>query len=197
MPAERDPPASGREPCTVWTVGHSTLGEAEFLSLLAAHVIEGLADVRRFPASKRYPHFNAAALRSSLATRGIEYLGLPALGGRRAPVPGSPNTGWRNLSFRGYADHLGTEEFARGMRELRALAARKRTAIMCAEALWWRCHRSLISDVLKADGWKVVHILDATSSSEHPYSSPARIIDGRLAYPADQLPLGELEETAI
>lgn len=180
---------------SVWTVGHSTLGETDFLSLLAAYRMEALADVRRFPASKRYPHFNAAALRSSLAAGGIEYLGLPSLGGRRAPVPGSSNTGWRNISFRGYADHIGSEEFASGMRELRSLAQRKRTAIMCAESLWWRCHRALISDVLKAGGWKVVHILNATSSSEHPYSSPARIIDGRLAYPPDQLSLGDEDTT--
>jgi uncharacterized protein (DUF488 family) len=163
--------------------------------LLAAYGIEAIVDVRRFPASKRYPHFNESALRSSLAGRGIEYLGLTSLGGRRAPVPGSPNAGWRNASFRGYADHIATAEFAGGMRELRTLAGRKRTAIMCAEAVWWRCHRSLISDVLKAEGWTVVHILTENSSSEHPYSSPARIIDGRLAYPPDQLSLGETTTT--
>lgn len=182
-------PASGA--CTVWTVGHSTLEEADFLALLAAYDIEALVDVRRFPASKRYPHFNGSALQSSLAARSVEYLGLPSLGGRRAPVPGSPNTGWRNDSFRGYADHMATSEFAEGMRRLRALAGRRRTAIMCAEALWWRCHRSLISDVLKAEGWTTIHILSEKSSSEHPYSPPARIIDGKLAYPADQLSLGE------
>jgi uncharacterized protein (DUF488 family) len=163
----------------------------DFLSLLAAYDIAALVDVRRFPASRRYPHFNGPALQAALAARSIEYLGLPSLGGRRAPVPGSPNTGWRNESFRGYADHIATEEFADGMRELRALAERKRTAIMCAEAVWWRCHRSLISDVLKAEGWKVVHILNEKSASEHPYSSPARIVDGKLAYPPDQLSLGE------
>ena len=195
MQPERDTSHStttaASEGCTVWTVGHSTLSEADFLALLAAYRIEALVDVRRFPASKRYPHFNGSALQSSLARLGTEYLGLPSLGGRRAPLPDSPNTGWRNESFRGYADHIGSAEFAGGMRELRALAGRKQTAIMCAEAVWWRCHRSLISDVLKAEGWKVVHILNEKSSSEHPYSSPARIIDGKLAYPADQLSLGE------
>lgn len=179
------------EACTVWTVGHSTLSEADFLALLASHEIEALADVRRFPASRRYPHFNGSALQASLASRGMEYLALPALGGRRAAAPDSPNTGWRNESFRGYADHIATEEFAGGMRELRALARRRRTAIMCAEAVWWRCHRSLISDVLKAEGWTVIHILSQTSASEHPYSPPARIIGGKLAYPAEQLSLGE------
>lgn len=195
MLPERDTPTTGTAPasgaCTVWTVGHSTLSEADFLTLLAAHRIEALGDVRRFPASKRYPHFNSSALQASLARLSIEYLGLPALGGRRAPLPNSRNTGWRNESFRGYADHIATAEFAGGMRELRALAARKRTAIMCAEAVWWRCHRSLISDVLKVEGWRVLHILNEKSSSEHPYSPPARIIDGKLAYPADQLSLGE------
>lgn len=195
MQPERDTPhlvtTAESEACTVWTVGHSTLSEADFLALLAAYRIEALVDVRRFPASKRYPHFNESALRASLARVGIEYLGLPSLGGRRSPLPDSPNTGWRNDSFRGYADHIGSDEFGGGVRELRALAERKRTAIMCAEAVWWRCHRSLISDVLKAEGWKVVHILNEKSSSEHPYSPPARIIDGKLAYPADQLSLGD------
>ena len=148
-------------------------------------------DVRRFAASKRYPHFNGSALQSSLAGSGVEYVGLPSLGGRRTPSPDSRNTGWRNASFRGYADHLATAEFAGGMRELRALAERKRTAIMCAEAVWWRCHRSLISDVLKSEGWRVVHILNEKSASEHPYTSPARIIAGKLSYPSDQLSLGE------
>ena len=167
------------------------MSEVDFLALLAAYRIEALVDVRRFPSSKRYPHFNGSALQASFATPGIEYLGLPPLGGRRAPLPDSPNTGWRNESFRGYADHIATAEFAGGMRELRALAGRKRTAIMCAEAVWWRCHRSLISDVLKAEGWSVIHILNEKSASEHPYTSPARIINGKLTYPEDQLSLGE------
>ncbi len=177
--------------CTVWTVGHSTLSDEEFFALLAKYDIEALADVRRFPASRRYPQFNEAALRSSLAERAIEYVWLPSLGGRRAPAPDSPNTGWRNDSFRGYADHLGSTEFAGGFAELTRLAARSRTAIMCAEAVWWRCHRSLIADVLKSQGWPVIHIFGAATANEHPYTSPARIIDGRLTYPEDQLSLGD------
>lgn len=183
--------AAASESCTVWTVGHSTLEADEFLSLLTAHDIEAVADVRRFPGSKRYPHFAEPALRASLLSRGLEYSWLPSLGGRRSPAPDSPNTGWRNDSFRGYADHIGTEEFAAGLRDLCKLARRKRTAIMCAEAVWWRCHRSLIADVLKSTGWIVMHILGETSVKEHPYTSPARIIDGRLTYPADQLSLGD------
>lgn len=182
---------AGGDPCTVWTVGHSTLGADEFLSLLAAHDVEAVADVRRFPGSKRYPHFAEPALRASLMSSGREYVWLPALGGRRRPAPDSPNSGWRNDSFRGYADHIATDEFAAGLRDLTDLGRRKRTAIMCAEAVWWRCHRSLIADVLKVDGWVVIHILGQSSTKEHPYTSPARIIEGRLTYPADQLSLGD------
>lgn len=184
-------PSPAGAACTVWTVGHSTLAEPDFLALLGAYDVEALADVRRFPASKRYPHFNADALSAALHARGVAYLGLRSLGGRRPTTRDSPHTGWRNDSFRGYADHMGTEEFRAGLRELCELAGRKRTAIMCAESLWWRCHRSLIADSLKAGGWRVIHILTTTSSSEHPYTPPARMIDGRLAYPADQLSLGE------
>ena len=176
---------------TIWTVGHSTLADEEFIALLGSHDVEALADVRRFPGSKRYPHFAEPALRRSLTARGLEYRWLPSLGGRRTPAPDSPNTGWRNDSFRGYADHIATAEFAGGLSELRELAATKRTAIMCAEAVWWRCHRSLIADVLKSTGWRVIHILGGKSTTEHPYTSPARIVGGRLTYPAEQLSLGD------
>lgn len=176
---------------TIWTAGHSTLTEEEFVALLRAHAIEAVADVRRFPGSKRYPHFAEPALRRSLRARGMEYRWLPSLGGRRTPASDSPNTGWRNESFRGYADHMATAEFAAGLTELRGLAAAKRTAIVCAEAVWWRCHRSLIADVLKSTGWRVIHILGEKSTIEHPYTSPARIVDGRLTYPAEQLSLSD------
>lgn len=147
--------------------------------------------MRRFPASKRLPHFNEQALRDALGHRAIEYLWLPGLGGRRQPVPDSPNSGWRNDSFRGYADHLRTEEFATALHELVSLAAARRCAYMCAEAVWWRCHRGLISDVLKSTGWRVLHITGTGAASEHPYTSPARIVDGALTYAADQLSLGD------
>lgn len=153
--------------------------------------MQAIADVRRFPGSKRYPHFSEAALRASLEARGFGYTWLPLLGGRRRPVPDSPNAGWRNEGFRGYADHIATDEFARGLQELENVAARRRTAIMCAEAVWWRCHRSLISDVLKSTGWQVIHILGPTQTKEHPYTPPARILNGRLTYPAEQLSLGD------
>lgn len=168
----------------IWTVGHSTRREEEFLDLLVCHHIQAVADVRRFPGSRRYPCFAREALSISLPQRRIEYQWIPKLGGRRKPLPDSPNSGWRSESFRGYADHLGSPEFAQGLAELLALASRRRTALMCSEALWWRCHRALISDVLLSSGIKVKHILDAKHSSTHAYTSPARVLDGQLDYPS-------------
>jgi uncharacterized protein (DUF488 family) len=167
---------------TVWTIGHSTRPLPVFLDLLAGLGIQALADVRRFPGSKRHPHFAQDALDASLEAEGITYRWLPALGGRRRPRADSPNTAWRNASFRGYADHLGSAEFSSGLDELLELSGRRRTTLMCAEALWWRCHRALIADVLCVRGIEVVHILDAQSSVRHPYTSAARIVEGRLSY---------------
>ena len=166
----------------IWTVGHSTRSEQEFLDLLRVARIEAVADVRRFPGSRRHPCFSREALSASLPRQAIDYLWIPQLGGRRKPLKDSPNTAWRNESFRGYADHLASAEFAQGLDALLALAARRRTVIMCSEALWWRCHRALISDVLLCSGIPVTHLLDATHSSPHPYTSAARIVNGRLDY---------------
>jgi uncharacterized protein (DUF488 family) len=163
-------------------VGHSTRSSEEFTDILLAHQIGALVDVRSFPGSRRYPHFNKPELARALAAAGIQYFHSPRLGGRRRPSPDSKNTAWQNASFRAYADHMDTEEFRQGIDELVELAAAKRTAIMCAESLWWRCHRSLISDFLKARGFEVIHILDAKKTEEHPYTTAARIVDGRLAY---------------
>ena len=138
--------------------------------------------MRRFPGSKRHPQFGQAALSASLEQNAIAYRWLPSLGGRRKPRADSPNSAWRNASFRGYADHIESEEFGKGFEELLELAGRLRTAIMCAEAPWWRCHRALIADVLRARGIEVVHILDARHSVPHPFTSAARIVDGRLSY---------------
>lgn len=171
-------------PRTIWTLGHSTRSLAEFLALLSAHGIEAIADVRRFPGSRRHPHFAREALELSLPTAGVDYLWLPQLGGRRRPRPDSPNTGWRNEAFRGYADHIDSAEFADGLARLLELAARRRTAMMCSELLWWRCHRSLVSDVLKARGVEVLHIADQAAPKPHPWTAPARIVDGRLDYSA-------------
>ncbi len=167
---------------TIWTIGHSTRTLDEFIALLVGYRIEAVADVRRFAGSRRYPQFGEAALRASLAEHRIAYHPLPALGGRRRPLPDSPNVAWRNSSFRGYADHMATHEFAEGLRDLVDVAHRVRTTLMCAEAVWWRCHRALIADALKAQGDEVIHILDAKHAVAHPYTAPARIVDGRLSY---------------
>lgn len=172
------------EPAAIWTIGHSTRPLAEFLALLAAYRIEAIADVRRFPNSRRHPHFAGDALATTLPAHGIAYRWLPSLGGRRKVQPGSPNTAWRNASFQGYADYTASADFAAGLAALLKLAASKRTAMMCAEVLWWRCHRALIADVLKLRGIAVIHILDATHSTLHPYTSAAIVIDGELSYSA-------------
>jgi uncharacterized protein (DUF488 family) len=168
----------------IWTVGHSTRSASEFIEILTSHLIGALVDVRSFPGSRRYPHFNKPELASALEAEGIAYLHLPELGGRRKPSPGSKNAAWRNASFRAYADHMQTEEFHKGIETLLQLGKETRTAVMCAEAVWWRCHRSLIADYLKAKDWEVVHLIDAKHTEVHPYTSAARIIDGRLSYEA-------------
>lgn len=178
MPSRR----SVTEVETIWTIGHSTRTLDAFLGLLTEYRIEAVADVRRFPGSRRYPHFAQDALSETLPQHGIMYRWLPKLGGRRPVQPDSPNDGWRNASFRGYADYLSTEAFAEGLDALLALARQRRTAMMCAEAVWWRCHRALIADTLRVRGIEVIHITDATHSTVHPYTSPARIVDGRLSY---------------
>jgi uncharacterized protein (DUF488 family) len=177
------------DPATIWTIGHSTRTLETFLGLLDEYRIEAIADVRRFPGSRRHPHFASDALATTLPAHGIAYQWMPKLGGRRKVQPGSPNTAWRNASFQGYADYTATAEFAEGLAELLKLAAARRTALMCAEAVWWRCHRSIIADVLKLRGVEVVHIIDATHATVHPYTSAARIVDGSLSYAAPQ---GEL-----
>jgi uncharacterized protein (DUF488 family) len=166
----------------IWTIGHSTRADQEFGEILLAHEVKTLVDVRTYPGSRRYPQFNKPTLSASLANLGINYIHEPRLGGRRTPRKKSHNTAWRNAQFRGYADHMETEEFREGVQGLLELADRSRTAIMCAEALWWRCHRSLIADYLKARGDTVVHIVDAKKTEEHPFTSAARIVDGQLSY---------------
>ncbi|HEX8556656.1 MAG TPA: DUF488 domain-containing protein [Pyrinomonadaceae bacterium] len=166
----------------VRTVGHSTRGLEEFTGLLSAFGIEALVDVRRFPGSRKYPHFSQERLPGSLISVGVEYLHIPELGGRRHPRPDSGNTVWRSESFRGYADHMETAQFRTGVERLLELGGRKNTAIMCSEAVWWRCHRALIADFLKAGGVDVEHILSPVKSAPHPYTSAARVVSGRLTY---------------
>jgi uncharacterized protein (DUF488 family) len=171
----------------IWTIGHSTREIGIFISLLEGNGIKLVADVRSLPGSKRYPQFNKEALSQSLGERGIRYEHFSELGGRRKPRPDSHNMEWRNASFRGYADYMETEEFHKGVRRLLDLANEAgRTATMCAEAVWWRCHRALISDYLKAQGIEVMHIVDANKSEPHPYTSAARMVDGALSYANDR-----------
>jgi uncharacterized protein (DUF488 family) len=167
---------------TVWTVGHSTRTATEFRTLLAAYRIELVADVRRFPGSLRHPQFAAAALQHDLPRAGLLYHALPALGGRRSPAPDSRSDAWRHPAFRGYADYLATEDFASGLMELLMLTHGLRTVIMCAELLWWRCHRRLIADVLVSQGIRVLHIRDGEVADWHRLATPARLIGGVLSY---------------
>lgn len=170
----------------IWTIGHSTRDIDFFISLLEEHGIKVLADVRLLPGSRRCPQFNKERLADSLGKVGICYEHFPELGGRRRPRKDSPNTAWRNESFRGYADYMETEEFDNGVKRLLDLAGDAGpTAIMCAEAVWWRCHRSLISDYVKARGIEVMHILDANKTEPHPYTSAAQIANGKLSYAAE------------
>jgi len=167
---------------SIWTIGHSTRRIEEFIDALKSFEIALLVDVRSFPGSRRYPHFNKEDLKTSLSESGIDYLHLPELGGRRRVRPDSRNVGWRNEAFRGYADYMETDSFHEGVDRLLGLARDRTTAIMCSEAVWWRCHRSLISDYLKANSVEVNHIMAAGKSEAHPFTSAARIVDGRLSY---------------
>jgi uncharacterized protein (DUF488 family) len=183
---ERNQPPSSR---TLYSVGHSNRTLATFLGLLVAHGVRGIADVRSFPTSRRWPHFNREPLAAALAAQAIHYDWLPALGGRRHQTrPDSPHTAWTVAGFRNYADHLETAEFADGLRQLLALAAARRTAFMCAEALYWQCHRRLIADRLTVDGYRVLHIESETRAVEHRLPRFARVVDGRLIYDAGTQP---------
>ncbi len=183
-------------PRTIWTIGHSTRSQEEFLAQLRSQQIEALADVRKLPGSRRYPHFDQDRLAPSLHANGVEYEHFPHLGGRRKPNPNSRNTMWRHPAFRAYADYMQTLEFAAGVERLSSLAGERRTAVMCAEAVWWRCHRSLIADYFKARGWTVIHILNEQKTQEHPFTSAARLVDGTLSYepPESELPGLEVKQ---
>jgi len=169
-------------PISLWTIGHSTLSIEDFISKLKSFEIQVLADVRSYPGSRRYPHFNREKLNASLADTGIRYEHFPELGGRRRARPDSLNIAWRNESFRGYADYMETNEFRAGIDRLLNIATTQRTAIMCSEAVWWRCHRSLISDYLKVKGIEVNHIMSIGKAEPHPFTSAAGIVDGELSY---------------
>lgn len=173
---------------TLWTVGHSTHPWDAFVDMLLAGRIEAIADVRLLAGSRRHPQFNSDVMAIELPKAGIDYVAFRDLGGRRRPRKDSHNTAWRNAAFRGYADYMETGAYQRTRQDLAELARTRRTAVMCAEAVWWQCHRSLISDDFKADGWTVLHLQPGGRVKEHPYTGAARIVDGHLDYsePAPQ-----------
>jgi uncharacterized protein (DUF488 family) len=171
---------------SLYTVGHSTRSTEDFIRLLRAHGIERLADVRTIPRSRHNPQFNSDALERSLREAGIAYAPLPRLGGLRKPRKDSPNLGWRHSGFRGYADYMETPEFEAGLGELLAMAEGARTAVMCAEAVWWRCHRSVLADALLARGITVLHILHEKKVEPHRFTRFALVEGTRVTYPPEQ-----------
>lgn len=170
-------------PLRVFTVGHSTRSAAEFLALLTSHHIAQLADVRTIPRSRRHPHFSGDTLAAQLRQHGIDYRHFPALGGLRRPRPDSPNTAWKNASFRGYADHMMTPEFAGALDDLLTFGSMAPTAIMCAEAVWWRCHRALLADAIAMRSVAVLHIESAGPARPHRVTEFARNLEGKPVYP--------------
>lgn len=168
----------------LFTVGHSNRTADEFLGLLLAHGIQKVVDIRTIPASRHNPQFAKERLREALRRAHVAYEHLPALGGLRRPAKESVNLGWSNASFRGYADYMATEEFARGLSRLKAIAAKQTTAIMCAEAVPWRCHRSLVADVLTVEGWLVRHVQSRTTAKPHALTPFLEVSAGKLLYPA-------------
>lgn len=168
----------------IYTIGHSTRAFDELVALLREHRVTRLADIRRYPGSRRYPHFAGEALQRTLPEHGIEYVHFPELGGRRKPLPDSPNAAWKNEQFRAYADHMGTQEFHAAADAL--LATDRETAYMCAEAVPWRCHRNLLSDELVRRGLEIVHIMNPGASQHHALSKMARLERDRVIYPPDQ-----------
>jgi uncharacterized protein (DUF488 family) len=166
----------------LYTIGHSTRSLDELIGLLREHEIDRLADIRRYPGSRRYPHFSRESLAVSLPQHGIQYVHIPELGGRRKPAADSPNTAWRNAQFRGYADYMATPEFAHALDAL--LASDLETAMMCAEAVPWRCHRNLVADELTRRAHEVIHIIGSGSSKKHEMNPKARAENDHLVYPS-------------
>src|SRR3984957_13515028 len=179
-------PRAERQALTVFTIGHSTHPIGEFIELLKTNGVRQVIDIRTIPKSRHNPQFNSDSLDASLGAAGIEYVHLKELGGLRHAKPDSVNMGWRNASFRGYADYMQTPEFAAGLDRTIALAKKKATALMCAEAVPWRCHRSLVSDALLIRGIRVLEIISAAEPKEHKLTPFARVRGARITYPADQ-----------
>jgi uncharacterized protein (DUF488 family) len=167
----------------IYTIGHSTRSLDDFVALLNAHGVAQVADIRTIPKSRRHPHFAGDALSVSLATSGIIYRHFAALGGLRRPRADSTNTAWRHAGFRGYADYMGTCEFDQAIDQLMSFSAGGPTAIMCAEAVWWQCHRQLTADALVAREVEVRHIMSPGSAPQHALTDFARVVEGRVTYP--------------
>jgi uncharacterized protein (DUF488 family) len=167
---------------TVYSIGHGTASAGDFTRALTDAGVRLVADIRSSPGSRRNPQFGASALRDTLAAAGIEYVHLSGLGGRRAPHPDSPHTGLRVAAFRGYADHMATDEFRADLARLEEFARLVPTAFMCAETLWWKCHRRLLADRMTADGWTVVQLRVGGAPELHRLTDAARVEQGRLSY---------------
>lgn len=167
---------------TIYTIGHSTHPIEEFIAMLQSCGVRQLVDIRSLPGSRKFPQYDQDQLKASLSAQGIHYIYKEELGGRRKVRPDSKNTRWRNLSFRGYADYMETDAFKEAAAELEKIATEVPTAYMCAEAVWWRCHRSLVSDYLKARGWNVLHIMGIGKTKEHTYTSPAQVNGVHVSY---------------
>ena len=169
----------------IWTIGHSTRDIDDFIAILRSFDIQLVADIRSYPGSRRYPQFNKETLEVSLLKRNISYVHLKDLGGRRKANPESRNMAWRHEAFRGYADYMETDSFKKAINHLQRIAEKEQTAYMCSEAVWWRCHRSLVSDYLKSVAWTVMHIIGSGKAEEHPYTPAATIVNGELTYAKD------------
>ncbi|MCK9480293.1 MAG: DUF488 domain-containing protein [Bacteroidia bacterium] len=167
---------------TIYTVGHSTHSIDELFIMLQSVGIETLVDIRSLPGSRKFPWFDKENLEVVLPQHGIAYLHLSALGGRRKVKKDSHNTRWHHKAFRGYADYMETPEFVNGIQELEEIASKSKVAIMCAEAVWWRCHRSMVSDYLKAKGWEVLHIMNKNKVQQHTFTQPARVEGNSVFY---------------
>ena len=171
----------------IYTIGHSTHTFDDFLDMLQSFNIETVADICSLPGSRKFPQFNKENLEISLKSNGINYLHLIDLGGRRKVKKDSKNNRWRHKAFKGYADYMETPDFEAGIENLEQIAMKQTTAFMCSEAVWWRCHRSMVSDFLKVKGWKVMHIMSKGKAQEHPYTAPAIIKNGRISYSDEEL----------
>ncbi len=183
--------ATSRGPCAVMTIGHSTRSLEDFVEMLKAHGVERLIDIRTIPRSRHNPQFNGDSLPSALRAAGIEYRHMKELGGLRHPRKDSPNTGWRNAGFRGFADYMQTEAFAAALAALAEEARGHRIAIMCAEAVPWRCHRSLVADALAVRGVPVEHIMSKARRDSHHITPFAKVAGERITYPSDHLTLDD------